>query len=479
MKEEHNIDRLFQDAFAEFEVTPPDSVKATIDQQIASKRKGGYWLFGSLAVILLLTTITWLSWPHVAEHDQSNAPAIAHEQVDGSGTEASTKQDLSSVPTAMQNQEVRSNEAPNAETTHQVSDLDQNTKNTSAVSGTKTPVSNTTKTAVSKTRQTKPAKVAKQTSSYPLYDPISVNTAGTSLPKDKSGEQGSKQSNGSTQKPSDRIPVKPLDSLVKNLGTIDVPIHGSTTTKPTGGSADSTKSVAASNSGVASTNPVAAASSSNKPQRWNIYALGGPAYGIRGSSSSVDVYNKWGYGVELGLGRQLIKDKQIYAGFDADYGKSQEQYTEKVITVDSVHVIDTILTADPQFPDSIIMTIIDTVVVVNNQQDVLTTASIQRFGFGLYGQFPIYTGNNWGLLAQTGFRYGQVRYRLDDSLASSYNLSSIQVRLGLFAYYDYRRFRFMVGLNSRLEQQLSAPNAYFDKRSRFLLAPQIGVSVKF
>jgi hypothetical protein len=421
-----------------------------------------------------------LSWPHVAEHDQSNAPAIAHEQVDGSGTEASTKQDLSSVPTAMQNQEVRSNEAPNAETTHQVSDLDQNTKNTSAVSGTKTPVSNTTKTAVSKTRQTKPAKVAKQTSSYPLYDPISVNTAGTSLPKDKSGEQGSKQSNGSTQKPSDRIPVKPLDSLDKNLGAIDVPIHGSTTTKPTGGSADSTKSVAASNSGAATTNPTGAASSSDKSQRWNIYALGGPAYSIRGSSSTLDVYNKWGYGVELGFGRQLFNDKQIYAGVDFDYGKSGEQLGEKSFVIDSTTVSISVPIYDTNNTDSIVgYLLVDSTYAVTNEQHNLTNASIQRFGFGLFSQFPIYTGNNWGLLAQTGFRYGQVRYRLDDSLASSYNLSSIQVRLGLFAYYDYRRFRFMAGLNSRFEQQLSAPNAYFDKRSRFLLAPQIGVAFKF
>ena len=101
MKEENNIDRLFQDAFAGFEVTPPDSVKATIDQQIGSKRKGGYWLFGSLAVILLLTTISWLFWPNAAQSTKATSPVIANEQVEGSGTEASTRKDLSSAPSAL------------------------------------------------------------------------------------------------------------------------------------------------------------------------------------------------------------------------------------------------------------------------------------------------------------------------------------------------------------------------------------------
>jgi hypothetical protein len=192
------------------------------------------------------------------------------------------------------------------------------------------------------------------------------------------------------------------------------------------------------------------------------------------------VYNKWGYGVELGFGRQLFNDKQIYAGVDFDYGKSGEQLGEKSFVIDSTTVSISVPIYDTNNTDSIVgYLLVDSTYAVTNEQHNLTNASIQRFGFGLYSQFPIYTGNNWGLLAQTGFRYGQVRYRLDDSLASSYNLSSIQVRLGLFAYYDYRRFRFMAGLNSRFEQQLSAPNAYFDKRSRFLLAPQIGVAFKF
>jgi hypothetical protein len=485
MKEENNIDRLFQDAFAGFEVTPPDSVKAAIDQQIGSKRKGGYWLFGSLAVILLLTTISWWFWPNAAQSTKATSPVIANEQVEGSRTEASTQKDLSSAPSALKDQEHQS-----AKTTEPVNpSLDperniqpKNTETESGVASSSERSAPVNKKQKNKTYKTKPAKATKQTTTYP-NDPIAaINNAQAGTTKvntlGDNSTQGSQQSNGTTQKPSDRIPVKPLDSL-------DAPLaanNGSSTDPVKTNPADSSNGSVASNPAPNKTtmNPAPAASSNNKTPRWNIYALGGPAYSMRGSSSSVEVYNKWGYGIEVGGGRQLFSDKQIFAGVDFDYGKSGEQFGEKITVIDSVHVIDTIMITDPQFPDSVIGTqIIDTTYFNPVEQQVITNASIQRFGFGINGQFPLYTGTNWGVLSQVGLRYGQVRYTLDDSLASQYKLNSMQVRLGFFAYYDYRRFRFMAGLNSRYEYHLSATNAYFDKRSRILLAPQVGVAFKF
>ena len=489
MKEENNIDRLFQDAFAGFEVTPPDSVKATIDQQIGSKRKGGYWLFGSLAVILLLTTISWWFWPNAAQSTKATSPVIANEQVEGSGTEASTQKELSSAPSALKDQEHQS--AKTSKPVGSFMDPERNVqpKNTETESGvtfSSERLAPMNKKQKNKTYNIKPAKAKKQTTTYP-NDPIAeiINAKSGTTKVNTLGDnstQGSQQSKGTTQKPSDRIPVKPLDSLdaplAANIGSSTAPVK----TNPAGNPADSSNSSVASNPAPnkTATIPVPAASSNNQSPRWNIYALGGPAYGMRGSSSSVEVYNKWGYGIEVGGGRQLFSDKQIFAGVDFDYGKSGEQYGEKITVIDSVHVTDTILIYDPQFPDSVIGTqIIDTTYFNPVEQQVITTASIQRFGFGINGQFPLYSGANWGVLSQMGLRYGQVRYTLDDSLASEYKLNSMQVRLGFFAYYDYRRFRFMAGLNSRFEYHLSAPNAYFDKRSRILLAPQVGVAFKF
>ena len=484
MKEENNIDRLFQDAFAGFEVTPPDSVKATIDQQIGSKRKGGYWLFGSLAVILLLSTISWLFWPNAAQSTKATTPVIANEQVEGSGTEASTRKELSSAPSALKDQEHQS--ADTKEPVGSFMDPERNVqpKNTETESGvtfSSERLAPMNKKQKNKTYNIKPAKATKLSSTYP-NDPIAANnTQGGTAKVNTLGvnsTQGSQQSNGTTLKPSDRIPVKPLDSL-------DAPLaanNGSSTDPVKTNPADSSNGAVASNPAPNKTtmNPAPAASSNNKTPRWNIYALGGPAYGMRGSSSTVEAYNKWGYGIEVGGGRQLFSDKQIFAGVDFDYGKSEEQYGEKITVIDSVHVTDTILIYDPVFPDSVIGTqIIDTTYFNPVEQQVITTASIQRFGFGINGQFPLYSGTNWGVLSQVGLRYGQVRYTLNDSLASQYKLNSMQVRLGFFAYYDYRRFRFMAGLNSRYEYHLSAPNAYFDKRSRILLAPQVGVAFKF
>ena len=100
------------------------------------------------------------------------------------------------------------------------------------------------------------------------------------------------------------------------------------------------------------------------------------------------------------------------------------------------------------------------------------------FSFGLTALLQFKLNNTFGFAVTPGFNYALTTYQFSDSLGKV-KLASTQLKLGLSAYYDWNRFRFSVGLDSKYSMLLNSDVLYLQQRKRLYFSPQIGIAIKF
>jgi len=204
---------------------------------------------------------------------------------------------------------------------------------------------------------------------------------------------------------------------------------------------------------------------------------GGPRFGAKTSKTDFALKSANSYQIGLGFSRRLNLGPLKYVTLDGEYGGGKESYRQST-TTSSVYFVstDSIPVLDSTQTDTLYYVPFDNYDTLNQTTEVNNNAQITRFAFGLKAQFNFNLGSGFGVAVSPGYYYFRSKYKFSDSSGTS---SSSQILLNLSLYYDWNRFRFRVGLDSRYELMGKNQNAYIDRRKSVLFSPQFGIGFKF
>jgi hypothetical protein len=206
---------------------------------------------------------------------------------------------------------------------------------------------------------------------------------------------------------------------------------------------------------------------------------GGPAFGSRAASEGLSIKEKTGYQFGLGVTRSFNTSLPLAVGLDFEYGSRKENYVQQIGTDSTYYFLDSI----PVYDSLVLDSIVSYQVFQNSDSATFYTylnggAVVNRYAFGLSFPITVFQSNQFGVIVTPGFRYNLNSFVMNDG-SPTIKLASYQYKLGLDLYYDWRRFRFSAGLDSRYEQLGKNSNLFTQDRSRWMFVPNVGVGFKF
>jgi hypothetical protein len=505
MTEDNNINKLFRDVFENLEVTPPVSVKMEIDKQLGPKRKFRF-IFWWLPVLLLLLggiafavirkgsneseikqvpAVSQLN-PTSVEQDHSSSDhsgVSSTESVSESGLNdgkqaAESKQSVQTSGTGSALREaklapggtsqqrltlkkgntVRSNQKESvSEEKGRISNsgkITKNAKSGQSAKGTKKAVHSVSKSGSGSKRINDASVDSKQ-----KLDSKQTNLSGSPQNAEQTDAESTEKENT----------VLPKDKSVKNeLSNPSQKADSSATAK--------TDSLAKS---IDETSKVKPPKDEPKAKKWMVELYGGPRFGVKTSKTDFVLKEATSYQIGLGFSRNLELGPLKYITLDGEYGSGKESYKQN-ITTNTVYFVG--IDSIPYF-DTITDTVPAGYTYYNNYDTTTSTientrnSSIARFAFGLKAQFNFDLGSGFGLAVVPGYYYSLNKFKFSDS--GSVSASSSQILLGLGVYYDWNRFRFRIGLDTRYEIIRRNDNMLMDRRRSMLFNPQFGIAIKF
>lgn len=496
MKEENNIERLFQDTFEGFEVTPPPAVKSAIDKGIAAKRGGMGWLLGALLVLIIGSLFAWKFLSTTDDTKTQQRQIAQTEQEDNSSAEETVSQTSSAAVVSTntstdaskrsnQNGEntrtTNSSETPKVQGNQSVTTNDLgNKKQPKSLGATPSTSINNSQKSISKknTNQNSAASKKKNNSTSKKND-----SGKSSFTAKKGG--GTLAKNGDAITPSNQLVESNSEKKDDNKSSLsNTDLSSSKTSSPTIDSTKTAETPKKDTTTTASTaNQQTVATSTNKrdddksnDHKWMVTLSGGPAFGSRAASEGLSIKEKTGYQFGLGVTRSFNTSLPLAVGLDFEYGSRKETYSKSEF--DSLHYfLDSIPIYDSTILDSIVgyQTSLDS---VEFYSDRITNSIVNRYAFGLSVPITVFESNQFGFIVTPGFRYNMNSFVMNDG-SPTIKLASYQYKLGLDLYYDWRRFRFSAGLDSRYEQLGKNSNLFTQDRSRWMFVPNVGVGFKF
>lgn len=499
--ESDELEKLFQDAFENFEVTPPVSAKLEIDNKLGIKKKGRFVFWVVPILLLLLAAVTFVvsnisthstSTKHqfssdsqqvLVQSDQDTSSTSDSEEINA--TDNGTVGELKKSSVKQEEQGSMKTEQKTDAVEQQLGSVQQKQGRTKIQTGSSEQM-NKLKLEKIDSKQTKKSvrnnlKINKRNelagffqkkkssgNDSGIYGVRTIDSPVESKVLDKKEEKQEinlneakvvepKQLEDSISKVADEIKTEKTaapDSTVNELNSVQNMDNSTEVEQPK--------------------------ANSGKAQNWMIELYGGPRFGLKTSKSDFTLKESSAYQIGLGFSRKLNLGPLKYVTFDGEYGAGKETYHQE-ITTNSIYFagIDSVPYFDP---------VTDSIIGYNyyNNYDTLTTkiekntnALVTRFAFGLRAQFNFDLGKGFGIGVVPGYSYSMSKFRFSDSANTTLSGSSSQISLGLSVYYDWNRFRFRIGLDSRYELMGKNQNAFIDRRKSVLFSPQLGIAFKF
>lgn len=499
MTEDNNINKLFRDVFENLEVTPPVSVKMEIDKQLGPKRKFRFIFWWLPVVLLLLGGIAF-----AVIRSGSNEADTKHSRVVSQFNDTSVGQSSSSLDHTSENSSAsnvsksdwneKQNERENESSGELLVIVDQRgTKQQQLTLKKGNAVRSNQKESVSEENggTSKSGKIKKNAKSGQStkgtkragYN-ISKSGIGSKRTNDASGNSKQQLDPGQTNlsgSPQNTEPIDakstqkedakpPKDKSVKNESSDSLQ---KTDTSTTAAKTDSLSKASD------ETSKVKPKKDESKAKKWMVELYGGPRFGAKTSKTDFVLKDAASYQIGLGFSRNLELGPLKYLTLDGEYGSGKESYKQN-ITTNSVYFVG--IDSIPYF-DTITDTVPAGYTYYNNYDTTTSTientqnSTITRFAFGLKAQFNFNLGAGFGLAVVPGYYYSMNKFKFSDS--GSVSTSSSQILLGLGVYYDWNRFRFRVGLDTRYELMRKNDNLFIDRRKTLLFLPQFGIAFKF
>ena len=498
MREDNNIEELFQSSFEDFEMTPPDSVKKGIDQAINGSRNRRIWWISSLIALIgggALITFLYLGTTSPAEQQLAVKSAThptesaqeASSSTNGSKLDQSTSTDNNSTD---ENSNLQAGIVAGSASKEQPDGVEK--KNS-------TQKSNQIGTA-NKEKKSVDAKKATALKSSLKPSNKKKKSIGSTSKKTKAGDSifPSTDFSSSTLKK----PLKVDDgSVIDPLFTNDVASKDDKKnqivnpfSKPDSDSLDKKKEIVESpEKELLAEKPADSAAAEitpfdntpmSKPGYWMASFYAGPQFGLnsKGNDPLRSVSEKTGSRFSVELNRTLFRGYGVTTGFG--YGTNSESYRlTQLSIIDSIYIgQDSTPIYDAQIPDSIIgynyfnSYTSDTTKTASTQLSQVRTIGIPLF---VTRQFMF--SKKWGLLVNAGavFNFYKVTLGTSNGLAApTINDFSINVAARLQLTYKFGNWMFSAGVNGGWDMKPALMYQGLD-RKRYFLTPQIGLHFTF
>ncbi len=493
MTEDNNINKLFRDVFENLEVTPPVSVKMEIDKQLGPKRKFRFIFWWLPVLLLLLGGIAFAVIRNGSSESETNQSRVVSRFNDTSVGQGSSSLDQASENSPASNvSKLDWNEKQNEnESSEELSVIvdQRGTKQQLTLKKGNTVRSNQ-KESEEKGGTSKSGKIKKnaksgQSTKGTKGAVYSMSKSEGSIRKnDTSGDSRQKSGTGLTN-----LSVSPQNTEPANVKSTEkedtgLPKDKSVKNEPSDSlqKADSSATVAKTDSlskPIDETSRVKPPKDESKAKKWMVELYGGPRFGAKTSKTDFALKEAASYQIGLGFSRNLELGPLKYLTLDSEYGSGKESYKKNIATntvyfvgIDSIPYFDTITDTIPAGYTYYNDYDTTTSTIENTQNSTIT-----RFAFGLKAQFNFNLGAGFGLAVIPGYYYSMNKFKFSDS--GSVSTSSSQILLGLGVYYDWNRFRFRVGLDTRYELMRKNDNLFIDRRKSLLFLPQFGIAFKF
>ena len=521
MKEENNIEKLFQGAFENFEVTPPVSVKMEIDKQLGTKKIKRRWIFWWSTILVLLlagTAFAVIKSGLVTSSGSgllaSNPDSNTHSKTDGNNAAETTGDPVSAEVNQQNEQSELKDQKKAAAQMDQTNTGKQKASKRTGGKGSPAMENDGESEPLSSAQKNSLKTNSKKRTTYSAKNGAADAQEESSKRSKQKAAQTQNKAAGSPKKKAIKTPLKKKtafsagknNSIAKNEGLIgsegnsdevvaieknqlpdakDNQKEASPGSKPDKGEigkaktepADSIADVAAVDSILTPNNPGRVIPPSKR--NWMIEIYGGPRFGVKTSKTDFTLKSADSYQIGLGFSRSVNLGPLKYVTLDGEYGAGKESYRQETTTssvyfvgMDSIPILDTSMT------DTLGYTYQNNYDTLNQTLEVNSNSQITRFAFGLKAQFNFNLGSGFGLAVSPGYYYSRSTFKFSDSSGTG-SSSSSQILVSLSAYYDWNRFRFRVGLDSRYELMGKNQNAYIDRRKSILFSPQFGIAFKF
>ncbi len=503
MTEENNIEKLFQDAFENFEVTPPVSVKMEIDKELGPKRRYRFIFWWLPVLILLLTGAAFAVINYnsnssaakqvVAASDSNSEPVDSNEpsiKTDSEIRESVTNPEKKSIDPEelVDTKESKSNSDEknrSSQTGKKQQSVKLKTGSTNSISQNE---NETTKPLVSakskKFLQRKTTIQTKKKTPKKFNKGIGGTLVAVSSNDYKEKGVSGMLDGGSKQNP-DSEKTDAADAKEKGGSVETNPVEKDPQGKEKIDSVQKADSLVTAANSVDSVwkpdNPgrVKPPEDNSKARNWMVEIYGGPRFGTKTSKSDFTLKESNAYQIGLGFSRRLNLGPMKYVTLDGEYGSGKESYRSETTTASFIFTgIDSVPVLDSTMTDTLGYTYQNLYDTINTITENNSTSMVTRFAFGLRTQFNFDLGGGFGLAVMPGYYYSMSKFKFSDSSNTSKSTSS-QILLGLSAYYDWNRFRFRIGLDTRYELMGKNQNVFIDRRKSFLFSPQFGIAFKF
>lgn len=491
MKDLKNIEDLFKESFNEFEITPPDSVKASVDKAIQSRKKGMWWL-PVLALLLATAPFAyyWMSEKNTNDNEkasQKELSFISPSSIDSNSTietysdsksnvnktklDAASKTSKSKTKLTNKNTEGKSigkvSTQPNnksltvKEKKQTNASKEKNIRKTTV----KTPRNSTKKHPLKKT--TKNKKYKGQNLKYPVVEP--------NLTLDPVDDEHNPISDQSVNAEPEK--VVPSSSSIKDSAELAKAAvkKDSISTQKT----DSTSLV--SNDSVANSNQKSTKDKSTE-NNWLVSTYFGPQF------DKMNVLDKDSTAIKMNTGFRFSAEinRNLFSGFGVSTGfgyfNSGEDYTRYSYQFDSTFLyIDSLPILDQN----------DSVIGYNyfNVYDIDTTQNSSQSSYKLSSiAIPLYLTkqfeltDKWGVFVQAGMVYRITKITGDPSNPlpdlPTINKNSVMISGRVHASYKWNNWMFSLGMNTGfyVKPPLEYPGV---KTSRSYFTPEFGVHFSF
>ncbi|HLP56416.1 MAG TPA: hypothetical protein VK151_15375 [Fluviicola sp.] len=498
MKEDNNIEDLFRSSFDHFEVAPPSSVKGAIDRELgAVTGKRGWWIFGSLSLIIAASLVFFFYTSSAKQAaGSSNGQLASNQTTDNSSVSTATghsaaNSSVDQTSSSSSNQEGRDN------TTSQGTAGTKNQGHSDGnQAGSSTKANNTKQ---SKARRTPSMTSSRSSKKNDAAKTVTSKQKGTSDKKSSGKKSSGKQprKNAGTPGFSDLTPPLQLTMFdpdpSKTLNTVDnMPVQGDGKTtapdpkgnenpetdpkkEPVAEKADSTK--------VEETKKVMP-QPKKSGDKWLASVYAGPSFS---NSVKGDEYRslseKPGFQFSGEINRSFVAGYGVTTG--ASFSKRQEtfKYTALQILDSAYMVTDSIpIYGNPNVPDSI-TGYYDTTYYVDDtiSTDLTQLNRIQTFGIPLYFTKHFSFSDKWGLLVNAGavFQFYNVSQgELNGMPAPTINDFGVNVSGRFHATYSWNNWMFSAGVNTGFELKQAVIYEGLD-RKRYFISPQLGIHFRF
>lgn len=485
MKDLNDIERLFQESFDGFEVSPPPSVKSDIDRQIGGNNRKLLWWLSVALLILITATATLLianrsTTPQQPE-STSSASSSGNTATDNSNDASSSnnlpdqnaKQTALNVPqTAPEQTKQASDVKPTAKKQVQTgkqplkNNPQQKPKNGRKQQKTKTP--KLTKTLGNKVLKTPTNSVVKTPTAYDTGK-LPVTSGSSETGKTPNNEKTDPKtsgndpvSNAGTTSPADSLNADPSKSGADSTLTENTP----PTNTEEQNKADKDKD-----------------KSTDKP--WMISFYTGPQFdrwNTKNKETSFDIPTSWRTSLEV----QRNITGNLSASTGVGYQRNWEYFHKNVYFVyDSVYMgIDTIPIYDQQNPDSIIgYEYVEVYGSDSTSSPFYTSRLVNTFSIPLYLHYTFELSENWFLLTDVGatFNFYSVMATWENNPIKPDPVSNdfgINAMLRLHAGYRRGNWMFSAGITGSMYLKTPVTYSGIDTK-RLFLSPQLGLHYSF